>query len=243
MRFPQGGLLITTRQGRVYTGIVEDLIRGLHQGQDCVTGELRVETHTTRSTLFPGVPQRHCQRPLQTRGQSHAGNCATPSLHERVSRCTSMLAHFDRDAGQAHNRARLDVARSRPRTGVRVPSLTPQLRGCVSPAPSGFYPDGCKRQRNLMRTCAEQKRVGAEFACAPGWSRVQPPVLHRRRGITHLISMDSWHPNHQGHKNSRSPSHCGLASGVCRRECPGACADVGASVAQGNVGDIRRPLR
>src|ERR1700752_2235633 len=51
--FEQGGLLITTRQGRIYIGIVEDLIGGLHQGQDCVTGELRVETHTARSTLSP----------------------------------------------------------------------------------------------------------------------------------------------------------------------------------------------
>ena len=52
-----------SRQGRVYIGVVEDLIGGLHQGQDCVTGESRVETHTARSTRFPAAPQRYCQRP------------------------------------------------------------------------------------------------------------------------------------------------------------------------------------
>ena len=41
---------------------------------DCVTGELRVETHTARSTLFPAAPQRHCQHPLQTR----ASPCSEP---------------------------------------------------------------------------------------------------------------------------------------------------------------------
>ena len=130
----QGGLLITTRQGRIYIGIVEDLIGGLHQGQDCVTGELRVKTHTARSTLFPAAPQRHCQHPLQTRGQSHAANHATPSLHERISRCTPMPAHFDRDAV-------LRVSCTRPRepgsAGIRTPraeaptsSHTGQVGGC-----------------------------------------------------------------------------------------------------------------